>query len=229
MDDGRWITINGRHVFLKKGQSPMDAFIRQKGKDKKVPNKGGQNKANREEFTDSKGNTHEFEETKPEDFKKALDEAKASQPDNKKWRVDNTSHSLEDYASDKLFRTKNGSTVAITPDGDIISVCSKAGIKGEGRAMLEFAVQHGGKKLDSYDGNFEVYTHLGFEPVSWTPFNEEYAPDDWKKGRDANEPVVFFRYVGKEVNITKEDFYKKVKPDEDYDVAMNKRDKRLRG
>lgn len=31
MDEGRWVTINGAHVFIKDGQSPMDAFIRQKG------------------------------------------------------------------------------------------------------------------------------------------------------------------------------------------------------
>lgn len=33
--NGRWVTINGAHVFVKDGQGPMDAFIRQKGKDKK--------------------------------------------------------------------------------------------------------------------------------------------------------------------------------------------------
>lgn len=31
MEDGRWVTINGAHVFVKEGQSPMDAFIKQKG------------------------------------------------------------------------------------------------------------------------------------------------------------------------------------------------------
>ncbi len=35
MDEGKWITINGRHIFLKEGQSPMDAFIRSKGKESK--------------------------------------------------------------------------------------------------------------------------------------------------------------------------------------------------
>lgn len=35
-EQGRWVTINGTHVFIKNGQSPMDAFIRQKGKNKKV-------------------------------------------------------------------------------------------------------------------------------------------------------------------------------------------------
>ena len=39
MNDGRWITINGNHVFIKDGQSPMDAFIRQKVKNKKKSRK----------------------------------------------------------------------------------------------------------------------------------------------------------------------------------------------
>ena len=34
--DGRWVTMNGAHVFIKNGQSPMDAFIKQKGGTKKV-------------------------------------------------------------------------------------------------------------------------------------------------------------------------------------------------
>lgn len=31
MEGGKWVTINGAHVFIKDGQSPMDAFIKQKG------------------------------------------------------------------------------------------------------------------------------------------------------------------------------------------------------
>lgn len=31
MDNGRWVTINGAHIFIKDGQNPMDAFIKQKG------------------------------------------------------------------------------------------------------------------------------------------------------------------------------------------------------
>ena len=37
MGEGKWVTINGRHVFVKDGQSPMDAFIRQKGGIQKTP------------------------------------------------------------------------------------------------------------------------------------------------------------------------------------------------
>lgn len=37
MDEGRWVTINGAHVFVKDGQNPMDAFIKQKGGIQKTP------------------------------------------------------------------------------------------------------------------------------------------------------------------------------------------------
>ena len=37
MDGGRWVTINGAHVFVKEGQNPMDAFIKQKGGIQKTP------------------------------------------------------------------------------------------------------------------------------------------------------------------------------------------------
>ena len=37
MDGGRWVTINGAHVFVKDGQNPMDAFIKQKGGIQKTP------------------------------------------------------------------------------------------------------------------------------------------------------------------------------------------------
>lgn len=38
MEDGRWITINGTHVFVKDGENPMEAFNNQKGKIQKTPN-----------------------------------------------------------------------------------------------------------------------------------------------------------------------------------------------
>lgn len=34
-EDGKWVTMNGTHVFIKEGQNPMDAFIKQRGKEKK--------------------------------------------------------------------------------------------------------------------------------------------------------------------------------------------------
>lgn len=179
-----------------------------------------------EEFTDSKGNKHTFKKVNGKDFKKALDEAKAKLPPEKAWRVDNTSHTIEEYDNMKCYTTENGSTVAITNDGDIISVASTK--KGEGRSLMEFAVNHKGVKLDSYDGNYEYYTHMGFKPISWTKFNEIHAPSDWNKNRDDKEPIIFFKYVGKEVTISKDDFYNSTKDFKEYDDAMKERDKHIK-
>lgn len=35
-EDGVWRTINGARVFIRNGETPMDAFIRQKSKKKKT-------------------------------------------------------------------------------------------------------------------------------------------------------------------------------------------------
>ena len=225
-----WFTMNGVHIPIIEGQSKTEAakkYLGSKyGKDvAKLSNKGSKT----EKFTDSKGNIIEIRSANPKEFKKALDEAKKSRPKDDAWRVDNTSHTELDYSKDKLFVTKNGSTVAITSDGDIISVCSNIkGKKDSTRALMEYAVKNGGTKLDSYDGNFGFYTHIGFEPVSYCKFDINYAPNDWRKGIDSQEPIVFFKYKGNVVPITKESFYKKTKMSKDYDTAMKKRDKEVK-
>ena len=35
MDDGRWITINGQHIFVEKGEKPINAYIKHMAKKKK--------------------------------------------------------------------------------------------------------------------------------------------------------------------------------------------------
>lgn len=44
MEDGKWVTINGAHVFVKDGQHPMDAFIKQKGGIDKIPTQANNRK-----------------------------------------------------------------------------------------------------------------------------------------------------------------------------------------
>lgn len=80
----------------------------------------------------------------------------------------------------RMFITKNGSTIAIRDDGDIISVCANnsGNVKDSSSSLLKFATTKGGTKLDSFAGNYEFYRHCGFEPVSHVKFNEEYAPPD---------------------------------------------------
>ena len=179
-------------------------------------------------------------EVKPKSFRNTLINAKESQDANKRWRVD--VHDLNDYIedNDRLFVTRGGSTIAVTPSGDIISVCKNTKDSIFGSELLARAVQMGGVKLDSYEGNHKFYTKNGFEPVSWCEWNEKFKPDDWNENRDKREPIIFYRYVGHPVTETAEAFMARVPaskginpdtgkydPDYDYGAAQMVSDKQL--
>ena len=159
-------------------------------------------------------------------FVKALAAAKATQPADKAWRVDSL-HKQIDYKRDHICTTKGGSVAAVTPSGDIISVCKRKGDKVRGTDLLAEAIKAGGKKLDSYDGNYEFYKSNGFEPVSWCEFDIKRAPPGWREGIDKPEPIIFFKYTGKNVDIKLGDFYNKVAKSADYAAAEKARDKEV--
>lgn len=134
-----------------------------------------------------------------EEFVGTLDRAKATCDERKAWRVD-TNRSPQDFDKEdiKMYSTQGGSTFAIKPDGDIISVC-KNGVgdaKLNGRDLMAAAVERGGTHLDSYAGNYGFYEKCGFEVVSRCKFDEQWAPPGWKKGLDEPEDIYFMRYVG---------------------------------
>lgn len=161
----------------------------------------------------------------PKKFKRDFDLAKSTIPKGAEWRVDDT-YTVEDYEGKKLFELDGGSVVAVTDNGDIVSVCKNLNGNDKGSDLLRIAIANGGDRLDAFgDGLYEFYTKNGFEPVSWTPFDEEYAPHDWVKGRDNPEPVIFYRFTGRKTNLSYVDFIKGTKPSSDYDTAMKIRDK----
>lgn len=169
-----------------------------------------------------------FKRVQAKRFQRDLDAAKASQRPRDAWRVDNYSHSESDYAKDKLFVTEKGSTVAVTPDGDIISVCKHMDDDFRGSDLIQKAVENGGVKLDSFSGNHGFYVKNGFEPVSWCKFDEQYAPPGWKEVRGKKEPIIFYKYTGKTSNYTEAaDFTSSVKASKDYDTAQAVRDKSI--
>lgn len=97
-----------------------------------------------------------------------------------------------------------------------------------GRDLLAFAVNNGGDRLDAFgDKLYRFYTKNGFEPVSWTPFNEKYAPDGWKR-EYGKEPVIFYKYIGKKTDLTYDEFIHNNKPFADYDEAKSYRDKEIK-
>lgn len=165
-----------------------------------------------------------FDNTKPAPFARQVELAKQTCPEKDRWRVD--VHSPDDYVKDKLHITVGNSAVAVTPDGDIISVCHNSNdLEARGHDLLKLAIENGGTKLDSFAGNHRFYCRQGFEPVSWVPFNKEYAPDGWREGIDSEEPVIFYRYTGKPTIVDNaKEFLNKVSPSSSYDAARKLRD-----
>lgn len=104
---------------------------------------------------------------------------------------------IEWHPGVKMYVTENGTTGAVTPDGDMIALSSN---KGEGTAMFEWQIKNGGFKLDSYDSNYGLYRKLGFEINSWTPFNPE-VNKHWKPNY-LPEDVVFMTYKGSKSQLS---------------------------
>lgn len=177
-------------------------------------------------------------QVKMKQFINAIKQTKGAVDKDKAWRVD--IQSAESYAKDhpgsRFYATKDGSTVAIDQDGDIISVCNIGSGKGgvtRGKQLLDFAVKHGGKKLDSFSGNHQFYVKCGFEPVCRVPFAdvEGIRPGDWDRKRDKKEDVVFYKYVGKgnvKAPLSYEEARANIPEFEDYDEAKAERDRRIR-
>lgn len=110
------------------------------------------------------------------------------------WRVDNQSPDDLKKMDAKMFISKNGSTYAIKPDGDIIGVCKSGHDKGS--ELIRQAINHGGDRLDSFSGNNEFYMRNGFEPICYIEFDTDYPPEDWISGMP-KEDIVFYRYTGR--------------------------------
>lgn len=166
-----------------------------------------------------------FSNCTAQEFHDAISSAKNSRDVKDRWRVD--VHDADEYNGDTLHVTKGGSTVAVTSDGDIISVCKMRGDTIKGAELMKMAVENGGVKLDSFGGNHNFYTSCGFEPVSWTPFNRDYAPEGWNPEIHKAEPVVFYRYTGNTNQPSLEKFLDNTPPcagNDGYDTARDIRD-----
>ena len=161
-----------------------------------------------------------------QDFHKVISDAVSTRPEADRWRVD--VHPITDYEDMECYASDGGSVFAIHGT-DIVSVCKRKGDSTcGGKDLLESAVEHGGNKLDSYEGNHAFYTRCGFEPVAWTKFNPEYAPEG-----ALPEDIVFYKYTGNKRLLTPEEAKKDVEAFKgtmeqmEYDVAQAYRDARL--
>lgn len=179
------------------------------------------------QYTDTKNRTTLFKRVNGEQFAGELRSAYDRTSPDDKWRVAVNDHTAEEYDGMKCFVTENGSTVAIKPNGDIISVCKNPTGVDRGSTLLEFAIDNGGTKLDSYDGNHAFYSKMGFEPVSWTEFNKKYVQSAWYTYGEP-ENVIFYKYTGRKNVVTDlGSWYNSHKP-LDYDEATRVRDEDMK-
>lgn len=84
----------------------------------------------------------------------------------------------------KLYASQDGGVgVAVTDDGDIVSVFKNPTINQSRKAVssiLFTALENGGVKLDNFgsDALSNMYLQHGFIPVARTAFVDEFAPSD---------------------------------------------------
>lgn len=112
----------------------------------------------------------------PKRFRRAI--AKEKIRNKNGWMVD----VHDDYSEEKCFLTKDGKAgVAVTKDGDIVSLFSSVGGDHRSEKLIMMAIENGGCKCDCYGGGLEnIYRKFGAEAVGRVKFNREYAPDAWK-------------------------------------------------
>lgn len=114
---------------------------------------------------------------------------------------------IEEYKNSRLFLTDDGKAgVAITKDGDIISVFSYGEGKNRVAQLLVNAVKDGGVSLDHYDTRLtDIYSQFGFVPVARVKFDRSEAPKTWDyelyKDYNNGEPdVIAMAYNGGDPN-----------------------------
>ncbi len=170
-----------------------------------------------------------------EEFHKAISEEKEKNPDG--FMID--VHNQSDYDNDICFLTEDGkSGIAVTPEGDIISVFSS--VKGDHRLdkLMFMAIAAGGKKLDCYYTDKDshslarLYSRFGFRTASVVPFNKEYAEwyDEWKNNyTNINILGVAAMYLEQSSPLDTYDLERSPQTEtapsfEDYNEALEKRD-----
>ena len=138
----------------------------------------------------------EIKNASPDEFFKAIGSAK-------KLNVHGafvTQHNIAEYKDEmKLFLTvDNKAGIAVTKDGNIISIFNGGENRGVLKTLLPIAIDNGGEKLDNYNSKklSSMYEMYGFNPVSKTKFNCKFAPDDWNFERDGEPDIIFWIHNG---------------------------------
>lgn len=135
----------------------------------------------------------EFDIMDPESFSQGVSDMIEENPEMGAFLTAHPPEELEDHT---LISTADGGAgVAVSPDGDIQNLYNLDGPDGAGRALLEKAIEEGGRTLDCYDGYLrDLYSEYGFRESGRIEFDPEYAPDGWNFEEYGEPDVVFMSY-----------------------------------
>ena len=208
-----WFTTEkGVHVPVREGQSKEEAlkerFSEPKfekvglldgmGEHDEPPEERGRSRKKKKEqfFGES-----DFIEVDTDTFVNALAEAKATVDPKDAWRVSSPDSVVfdEEHPNAKKYTTPGGSTVAITPDGDIVALCRNENDSLHGWQLIKFAAKNGGIKLDSFSGNHDFYARIRKD--KWLEQNikngDVYALEFGYSGKNYGHVVIVQRMVVK--------------------------------
>lgn len=76
----------------------------------------------------------------PKDFSKSVEKANRLVNKRERWRV--SAYDAEHYVGSKLHKSKAGSTIAVAPSGDIISLCRRKDNTIRGLELLQEAINN---------------------------------------------------------------------------------------
>ena len=159
----------------------------------------------------------EMNDSETQPFYDAIGEAKKANP----YGAFVTQHETAEYDGMKKYLSADGGVgVAVTDDGNIVSVFKNPGVntgKGAVSSILFTALENGGKKLDNFNSKklSTLYLQHGFEPVARIAFNDDYAPDDWNYERDGRPDILFWVHNGDSADTILDKMGKYKMPDVD--------------
>jgi hypothetical protein len=134
-------------------------------------------------YADAKLTVPKITQVDPKKSAKKYSEDMAEAMSKHKMGLQVTLQKPEDLLDSKLYRTEFGGGFSIKPDGEIIAVFNPIDAPtGSGYAMLQLAIDQGGKKLDAFNTYLpKVYETVGMKPVARVKWNDAFAPEGWNK------------------------------------------------
>lgn len=152
---------------------------------------------------------------------------------NKKWGCCVDNHDAEDLDRMKLFLSDdNNYGIAVEKDGNICCAFNCGSTPNVVPTLLKIAKENGGTKMDCYGRVLvNMYEQNGFKPVARIPFNADYVDKtEFNKPLLENKFDVYalcLRKEGEPAHISTQQELDNLPTFEDYDEALNYRDKIL--